>query len=200
MTIDIAKTALLILDLQNEMVSPDGKVGGGGLAKAVAERHVLDNAAKTLSAARKRGVAVVYVRVGFRADYLDSVSKAARVAKLRANQAVIVGTWGTEFPDVIAPKPGELIITKQCVNPFFNTGLMTWLWNKGVQNLVVGGVSTNMVVEMTMRAGDDAGFAMTAIEDCCAAPNADVHRYAIENSLPLFGAVASSDKFIAGLG
>lgn len=200
MTIDQTKTALLILDLQNEMVSPNGKVGAGALSAAVAERRVLENAAKMLTAARKHGMAIAFVRVGFRPDYLDSLSKAPRVAKMRTNQAVIVGTWGTEFPEIIAPKPGELIVTKQCVNPFFNTGLMTWLWNKGAQDLVVGGVSTNMVVEMTARAGDDAGFRMTVLEDCCAAPNSDVHRYAIENSIPLFGTVSTSDKCIAELG
>jgi nicotinamidase-related amidase len=112
----------------------------------------------------------------------------------------ILGTFGTEFPAIVAPQAGEHVITKQCVNPFFNTGLMTWLMQRGIHHLVFGGVVTNLVVEMTTRAADDAGFAITVLEDCCAAPNPDWHRFSVENILPMFGEVSSSEKFVAALG
>ena len=200
MAIDASKTALLLLDLQNEMVDPKGKVGTGGLAKIVAERRVLENARSALDAARKHKLSIAHVRLGFRSDYLDALSVAPRVAKMKANQAAILGTFGTDFPGIVAPQAGEHIITKQCVNPFFNTGLMTWLMQRGVRHLVLGGVVTNLVVESTARAADDAGFAITVLEDCCAAPNADWHRFSIENILPLFGEVSSSQKFVSSLG
>jgi nicotinamidase-related amidase len=119
---------------------------------------------------------------------------------MKANQAAILGTFGTEFPEIVVPQAGEHIITKQCVNPFFNTGLMTWRMQRGVRHLVLGGVATNLVVESTARAAGDAGFAITVLEDCCAAPNADWHRFSIENILPLFGEVSSSQKFVSALG
>jgi len=200
MAIDASKTALLLLDLQNEMVDPKGKVGAGGLARIVAERRVLENARSALDAARKRKLSIAHVRLGFRSDYLDALSVAPRVARMKANQAAILGTFGTEFPEIVAPQAGEHIITKQCVNPFFNTGLMTWLMQRGVRHLVLGGVVTNLVVESTARAADDAGFAIIVLEDCCAAPNADWHRFSIENILPLFGEVWSSQQFVSALG
>ena len=186
------KTALLLLDLQNEMVDAKGKVGGGGLAKVVAERGVLDNARHALDAARSAKMDIVHVRLGFRADYADALSVAPRVTKMKENGAAIAGTWGTEFPELLAPRADELIITKQCVNPFCNTGLMTWLLHRGVQKLVFGGVVTNLVVEMTARAADDAGFALTVLEDCCAAPNPAWHAFSVDNILPLFATVSSS--------
>ena len=186
------KTALLLLDLQNEMVDAKGKVGGAGLAKVVAERGVLENARHALEAARSAKMEIVHVRLGFRPDYADALSVAPRVTKMKENGAAIAGTWGTEFPELLAPRADELIVTKQCVNPFFNTGLMTWLLHRGVQKLVFGGVVTNLVVEMTARAADDAGFALTVLEDCCAAPNPAWHAFSVDNILPLFATVSSS--------
>ena len=186
------KAALLLLDLQNEMVDAKGKVGGGGLAKVVAERGLLNNARHALDAARSAKMDIVHVRLGFRPDFADALSVAPRVTRMTENGAAIAGTWGTEFPELLAPRTDELIVTKQCVNPFFNTGLMTWLLHRGVQKLVFGGVVTNLVVEMTARAADDAGFALTVLEDCCAAPNPAWHAFSVDNILPLFATVSSS--------
>jgi nicotinamidase-related amidase len=160
---------------------------------------VIDNAAAVLEAARRSGVVVAYVRLGFRADYADALSVAPRLHKLKQQGACIIGTWGTEFPEAIKPRDDELVFTKQCVNPFFNTGLMTWLMRRGKKQLVIGGVVTNLVVESAARAADDAGFAVTIIEDCCAAPNPDWHRFAIENTLPLFGEISSTKTILAQL-
>lgn len=190
-----SKTALLLLDLQNEMVDPAGKIGAGGLAKVVAERGVLQNAANALAAARGAGMPVVFVRLGFRPDYADALSVAPRIARLKANGAAVLGTWGTEFPQAIAPRAEELVVTKQCVNPLFNTGLLNWLLHRGVERVVLGGVVTNLVVESTARAADDAGLAVTVLEDCCAAPNPEWHRFSIENILPMFGSVTTVAAF-----
>ena len=88
------KSALLLLDLQNEMVDPAGKVGSHGLAAAAAAGNVVENAAAALAAARAAGIPVVHVRLGFKADYSDCVSVAPRIATLKANKAAIIGTWG----------------------------------------------------------------------------------------------------------
>ncbi len=186
------KTALLLLDLQNEMVDPKGKVGAGGLAKVVADRQVLENARYALDKARTAGMDVVHVRLGFRPDYADALSRAPRVAKMKEHGAVIAGTWGTEFPEIVAPLPNELVVTKQCVSPFFNTILMAWLQRRGIEHLVFGGVVTNLVVEMTARVADDAGFGLTVLEDCCAAPNPAWHAFSVENILPLFATVSNT--------
>lgn len=190
------KSALLLLDLQNEMVDPRGKVGAHGLARIVEERGVLANARRCLDAARSTGMAVVHVRLGFRPDYADCLSVAARIGGLKSNRAAIVGEFGTEFHPDVAPTNGELVITKQCVNPFFNTGLMTWLMQKGIKRLYMGGVATHLVVESTARFADDAGFAPVVIEDICAAPNPALHDHFITMIAPALGTVSNSDQFV----
>ena len=196
-TVPACQTALLLLDLQNEMVDPAGKIGSGGLAAVVAQRGVVDKAANALAAARARGNAVAHVRLGFRADYADALSVAPRIARLKEHKAAILGTWGTEFPAPLAPVGGELVITKQCVNPFYNTGLMNWLLHKGIKHVVLSGVVTNLVVEATARAADDAGFAVTVLEDACAAPNQEWHDFSTQKILPLFANISSTEAFVA---
>jgi len=191
------KSALLLLDLQNEMVAYEGKVGAHGLAAIVEERGVLVNARRCLEAARAAGIAVVHVRLGFRPDYADCLSVAARIGGLKANRAAIVGEFGTEFHPEVAPIDGEMVITKQCVNPFFNTGLMTWLMQNGIKRLYLGGVATHLVVESTARFADDAGFAPVVIEDICAAPNPALHDHFITMIAPAIGSVGTTAQFVA---
>ena len=192
------KTALLLLDLQNEMVSSDGAIGKNGLAKVVADRRVIENAASALKYARTSGHAVVHVRLGFRSDYADALSRAPRIEKLKTEKACIASTWGCEFPDVLEPAAGELVVTKQCVNPFYNTILAAWLARHGVETLVIGGVVTNLVVEMTARVADDAGFRVRVLEDCCAAPNPTWHEFSTGSILPMFGEVTSTANYTTG--
>lgn len=186
------KSAFLMLDLQNEMVGEKGFFGSQGLAKVVAERGVLANSKAVLDAARAKGVDPVFVRLGFRPDYSDSLSVAPRVQKFKAAGAVQIGGWGTEFPTELSPAAGDLVVTKTCVNPFFNTGLMTWLMSRGVKQLFIAGVVTNAAVESAVRFADDAGFAPMVVEDCCAAPNAELHEFSTKRILPMFGEVVSS--------
>jgi nicotinamidase-related amidase len=189
------KSALILIDLQNEMVDPAGKVGAHGLAKAVADAGVLDNAARALAAARGAGVAVVHVHLAFRADYADALSRAPRINTLKSNRAAIAGEWGSEFPAQVAPLADELVVAKQCVNPFFNTILFSWLAKQEIGRVYLGGVATHMAVEAAMRAGDDAGLEVVALRDCCAAPNAVLHDHSIEKVMPTFGSVTDVAGF-----
>lgn len=193
----MVQTALLLLDLQNEMVDPQGKLGAA-LAGPAADRGVLAHARTALDTARAKGMVVGFVRLAFRSDYQDCLSVAPRIQKLKQAGACKLGSWGCEFPAAIAPRTDEPVFDKQCVNPFFNTGLMNWLHRQGVNHLVVGGVATNLVVEATARAADDGGFAVTVLEDCCASPNPTWHEFSVKHMLPLFGTVSTAAEFAAG--
>jgi nicotinamidase-related amidase len=193
------KSALVLIDLQNEMVDPAGKIGAHGMAKAVAEGKVLENAGRALSVARKAGISIVHVRLAFRADYADALSRAPRIMTLKNNKAAILGEWGSEFPAAVAPLENELIVNKQCVNPFFNTVLFSWLARHEIGRLYFGGVATHMAVEHAMRAGDDAGYEVNTLRDCCTAPAALLHDHSVEKIMPAFGAVTDVAGFEAAL-
>jgi biuret amidohydrolase len=185
-------TALLVLDVQNDLVDANGKVGAGGLAKIVAERNVLSNLKDLIAGARSRGWHVVYVGLGYREDYKDVLSVAPRIARARENKVAVRGSWGSEFHPEIAPKPEDVVFYKQCVNPFFGTPLLEWLRRDGIANLYLAGTATNLVVESAARYADDAGFAVRVVEDCCASPNPAWHEFAVTQILPLFGKVVAS--------
>jgi nicotinamidase-related amidase len=190
----VGDTALLVCDVQNDLVDPKGKVGAGGLAKIVADRNVLSNLKDVIAKARGKGWLVVYVGLGYREDYQDVLSVAPRIAKARENKVAVRGHWGAEFHPDIAPQAGDVVFYKQCVNPFFGTSLLEWLRSKGVANLFIAGTATNLVVESAARYADDAGFAVSVVEDCCASPNPAWHEFAVTQILPVFGrVVASSD-------
>jgi nicotinamidase-related amidase len=195
----MSKTALLVLDVQNELVDPKGKIGSEGFSGIVQERRLLPKIRRVQDAMRAKDQPVVFIRVGFRADYADAISQSARLARIRRLQALVIGTWGLEFPDEVAPRADEMIYTKRAVNPFFNTGLLTWLRARGVDTLALCGVYTHMVVDSTARYADDSGFVVKVLEDCCASPDAEVHRIEVEKILPLFAQVMSSDDFLASL-
>jgi len=195
----MGKTALLVLDMQNELVDAKGKVGSNGFAKVVDERNLIEKIRSVLDEMRKRQLPVVFVRVGFRADYLDALSQSSRLDHLKKAHALVLGTFGTEFPERIAPLPGELIVTKRAVNPFHNTNLFGWLCRQGVTDVALCGVYTHMVVDSTARFADDSGLVVKVLEDCCASPDPELHRIEVEKILPLFGRVTSSADFIASL-
>ena len=180
------------------MIDQNGAIGKGGLADVVAARNVIHNASRALNHARSEGHLVAHVRLGFRADYADVLSRAPRIEKLKSAHACISTSWGCEFPELLKPTPNEMIITKQCVNPFYNTLLMPWLARHGIEKLVIGGVVTNLVVETTARAADDAGFHIRVLEDCCAAPNPAWHAFSIGSMLPMFSEITTSQTYASG--
>jgi nicotinamidase-related amidase len=195
----MSKTALLVLDMQNELIDPKGKVGSEGFARVVQERKLVEKTSEVIAAMRAKGLPVVFVRVGFRADYADAISQSRRLERLKKMNAIVIGTWGLEFPEAIKPLETEMVYTKRAVNPFFNTGLLTWLRHHGVTTLALCGVYTHMVVDSAARFADDSGFVVKVLEDCCASPDPELHRIECEKILPLFGEVMSSRVFIASL-
>ena len=195
----MSKIALIVIDVQNDLVDPAGKIGCEGMGEVVKQRGLYGKIRHVQDAVRARGHHVVFINVGFRADYADAISQSARLARLKKKQALVIGTWGLEFPEEIAPLSGEMIYTKRAVNPFFNTGLLTWLRAHGVDELGLCGVYTHQAVDSTARYADDCGFVVKIIEDCCASPDPELHRIEIEKILPLFAEIVSSDEFIASL-
>jgi nicotinamidase-related amidase len=195
----MSRTAFLVLDMQNDIADPKGKIGAHGIAQVVEKRGLVQNIRRVQDKMRAKGQPVVFVRVGFREDYRDALSRSARLAKLKQAKACVLGTWGTEFLESIAPLPDEMIYTKRAVNPFFNTALLAWLRHQGVDTLALSGIYTHMVVDSTARYADDAGFVVKVLEDCCASPDAELHRIEVEKILPLFSEVMTSREFIDSL-
>lgn len=191
--------ALLLLDLQESICREDGEIGRNGIAAQVAERGVLDSAARALSAARELGFLVAYARLAFDDAYTSLASRAPRVRAMRA-AGIGASASGSAICHEIAPRPDELVVAKVGIDPLIGTPLLPVLTAAGVSEIAIGGVATNHVVESAARHAADLGFVVTVLEDLCAAQTPELHRHSIEETLPFYASIARSGDYFAAEG
>ena len=174
----MTKPILLVMDMMNDLVHPDGANAKTYVARAT-ERNLYANTVRAIAAARAAGAPVGYVRVGFSADYRECPPNSPIFSKARENGLFKLGTWGTEVFADFAPQPGDFDIVKHRVSPFYGTSLEPILRAHGIGRLVLCGVSTNGVVQGGAREGHDRDYAITIIEDCCCGATDEEHQFAL---------------------
>lgn len=171
-------TILLVMDMMNDLVHPDG-MGGTSYVPLMQDRGVYDATQLAISKARAAGVMVGYVRVGFSPDYAECPPGSPVFSKAAANGVFKLGEWGTEVLEAFAPQPGDPDIIKHRVSPFYATKLEPLLKAQGIRRLVLSGVSTNGVVSAAVREGHDRDYDCVLLEDCCAGATQQEHEHAL---------------------
>lgn len=163
--------ALILIDLINDLIAPDGKLSDKGYAE-FAERHgTLSRIAALLEYARRQAHKIIHVRVGFSPDYREQPKDSPLFKHASRLSALRLGGWGTEFVSQATPLTGETILTKHRVNAFFGTPLDMILRNAGIERVAIIGCSTDVGVQTTARAAHDLDYGCTVIGDCCIAPS-----------------------------
>lgn len=187
--IDPARTALLVVDMQNDFLDERGLVGR--LGRDVADRAALTERINSfISECRSREVLVVFLRVAL-TELAASPSYVATWGRWDA--AVVEGSWGAQLSDLLLdPLPGEPVITKPGYDGFIGTGLDLVLRNQEVTTLLFAGVNTNVCVETTARHAAGLGYHVVPLADLCAAGTVAEHEAALHNIGRYFGAVARS--------
>lgn len=189
-TVDPKSAALLVMDFQSavvEMVPTDGEA-------------LLARTARLLEAARKAGVRVVYVVVGFRAGYPEVSPRNQSFAPIRESGRFTEGSSGTEVHAAVAPKPGDVVVTKHRVSAFAGTDLDMILRAGGIETLVLAGIATSGVVLSTVRHAADADYRLAVVEDCCADRDAEVHRVLTEKVFVRQATVVKADDAARAFG
>lgn len=174
----MTKSLFLVMDMMNDIVHEDG-FGKAGYGVQVKQRGVLANTAAAIAAARKAGVGIGYVRVGFSADYREAPEASPIFSGARKNQIFQLGTWGTQVHEALAPQPQDFDIVKHRVSPFYGTSLEPILRANRIDRLILCGVSTNGVVHSGARDGHDRDYECIILEDCCAGVTPEEHQDAI---------------------
>ncbi|MCU0870444.1 MAG: cysteine hydrolase [Burkholderiales bacterium] len=183
------RCAVLALHLQNDVLHADGRIpfGTGDDAR---RRATIDAAARLLAGARAAAVPVWSVRIAFRADGSDLIDNAPLFARVRAERAVVDGTWGADFLDGLGPAAGEAVITHTRVNPFLDTPLDPQLRARDIAHLVVAGVATHSVVEHTVRHAVDLGYRVAVAADACSSAHPATHAASLA-SMALLARIAT---------
>ena len=206
---DPRTTALLVIDMQRDFVDPGGF--GEALGNDVSLlRRAVPPTERVLKAAREAGLPVIHTREGHRPDLSDCPpSKKAR-GRLKAGigdpgpmgRILVRGERGHDIVDSLRPVPGEPIIDKPGKGSFYATDLDAILKNRGIKQLVVCGVTTEVCVHTTVREANDRGYDCLVLEDCVASYFPEFQRVALEMIKAqggIFGWVSSSARFLEAL-
>jgi biuret amidohydrolase len=210
LAIDLAHTAVLMIDMQRDFLEP------GGFGETLGNNVSLLNAAVApcralLETARRRRMFIVHTREGHRPDMSDAPrAKVERNApKMRIGdrgpmgRILIRGERGHDIIEALAPRKDEPVVDKPGKGAFYATDLQPILLNRGIDTLIVCGVTTEVCVHTTVREANDRGYKCLVPADCCASYFPEFHEVGlrmIKAQGGIFGWVTDSARLLAAVG
>jgi ureidoacrylate peracid hydrolase len=217
-TFDLAKTVVMVVDMQNDFGSKGGMFDRAGLDISIIQRAVPPTA-KVLTAARSAGIKIVYLKMGFRPDLSDmgtpdspnwighhaiGVGTAMRAPNGTESRILVRDTWNTEIVDELRPQPSDIVLYKHRYSGFFQTDLDDRLKRLGTRYIIFTGCTTGVCVESTLRDAMFRDYSPVLLADCSGEvvgcnllrSNHDASLLLIEQR---FGWVSSSEEFVKAL-
>jgi nicotinamidase-related amidase len=207
--VDPERTAIVMIDMQRDFLEPGGFGETLGndvslLAKAVAP------AKKLIEAARKLKMLIVHTREGHRPDMADAppakVERGAPSLRIgdpgKMGRILIRGEAGHDIIPELYPADGEPVIDKPGKGSFYATDLQTILQNRRIENLIVGGVTTEVCVHTTVREANDRGYRCIVAADACGSYFPEFHEMGlkmIKAQGGIFGWVSDATRILAAL-
>jgi len=189
LTFEPNRTALLVMDLQNDIVARIGD-------KAIV---TLERAAEVLAAARRARLPIIYVVVGFRPGYPELNARNLALATVARDGRFVVATPGADIAPAVRPQDGEVVVLKHRAGAFTGTDLEMILRAKGIDTLVLLGLVTSGVVLSTVRQGADADYRLVVVKDACADADDEVHRVLTEKVFVRQATVVPASAVVAAL-
>ena len=212
LSLDLDRTALLVIDMQNAFGSPGGMLDLAGVDIRPA-RDAIANAHLVCSAARRAGLPVIYLTMGYPADQStaggpDSPNPQKELAlclmrerpELRG-KLLTIGTWDFQVVDELAPHAADTVIVKSRYSGFHGTDLDSMLRSRGIRNLLVAGIASNVCVESTIRDAYFLEYWPVMVADATMpAGSAEIQNATVYNVRTFFGWVTSAEEVATALG
>jgi nicotinamidase-related amidase len=186
-TFDPARTAVLLIDMQRDFLEPGGF--GALLGNDVAPlRRIVPACRELLTLARANGLHVIHTQEAHDPLLADCPpSKKARGALSCGigdpgplGRVLVSGEAGADFVHELKPQPGDTVLRKPGKGAFHATGLDALLHNRGITHLLIGGVTTEVCVQTTMREANDRGYECLLVHDCAASYFPHFHDAVVE--------------------
>lgn len=203
--IDVSKTALLVIDMQNGFVRTNEKPWDA-LTKVVESTGVIKNIAKVIAAARQVNMPVISIRLVHLKDRADIVPTITDEMLLRpvhptSKASLVEGSVYAEFVDELNPTEGDPVICKRKPNAFYQTDLELILRSLKVDTVVLTGVITDGCVANTARGARERDFHVIVLSDCCTSVEPEDHEYFIKKVFPRrnCGRVRTADEIVMAM-
>jgi ureidoacrylate peracid hydrolase len=217
-TIDLARTAVVVVDMQNDFGAEGGMFHRAGIDIAPIRQAIVPTA-RVLAAARTSGVKIVYLKTEYRPDLSDLGAVDSRnwinLKRVRVGESVttpdgtegqimIRETWNTQIVCELVPEPGDIVVSKHRFSGFYGTDLEMILRGLGIEYLIFTGCTTSVCVESTMRDAMFRDFRCVLLADCTAEPigqglsrsNHDASLFILQT---VFGWISDAVHFIGAL-
>ena len=211
--LDINRTALIVVDMQNTFCKKGGVFDYLGKLDATKVKHIIDTDKKIIEACRKKGIKIVYLRMGYRRDLADAggpespnYHKELGLVAMREHpelqgRFLTIGTRDWEIIDELKPQPGDIIVDKHRYSGFSHTALDTILGTYNIKYLLFVGLATNVCVESTLRDAYFHEFFPVMISDGCGNIGPESTQEAtIWNVTEVFGWVTTCHDLVQALG
>ena len=198
--LDANRSALIIQDLQNDVIGEGGAFADSGAPAHAKSQNVVENVKRLAEAARRAGMPVIHVLYIVDEGAPGLKQNAPLFVGVKEANALVRGSWGAAPVDGLEPQPGDHVVEKMRMNGFYNTRLDILLRGLGAETIVITGAWTNMSIEHTARHGADAGYEVFVVSDGTSTTGDEWQNAALNYAMTNVATVITTGEAVQALG